>query len=75
MNCPGCNARTILKSDNLYKCRLCGAEEKLNTTGKGTMWIRDGSVIAADEAVEESLKKAKERYPSGEWDKHNGKPR
>jgi hypothetical protein len=60
---------------NLYFCRKCGAEEQKNTTGKGSMWIRAGRVIAAPEAVKESLERAKENHPSGEWDKHNGRSR
>lgn len=74
MNCPGCNARCDLEK-NFYFCRACGAEERLNTTGIGHMWIKAGKVIAIPEANEESLKRAKEAYPTGEWDKHNSKPR
>jgi len=67
MICPGCNKRCSLDADNLYICRFCGARERLNTTGKGMMWLRDGIVIDAPEAIAEQLEKAEEREKSGDW--------
>ncbi len=66
--CPGCSHRTHLVGD-YYICKICGAEERKNTTGKGNMWVRNGTVIAAPEAVEEQLIKAEELNPTGDWDK------
>jgi len=66
MNCPACDNRCNLKG-NFYKCRFCGAEERFNTTGKGTMWIQNGKVISAPQAEKEQLEKAKEKWPSGDW--------
>jgi len=66
--CPGCSARTHLIG-KYYKCHICGAEERDNPTGNGSMWVRNGTVIAAPEAVEDQLIKAEELNPTGDWDK------
>ncbi len=68
MNCPGCNNRCDLDG-KYYKCRSCGAFETKNITGEGTMWIRSGRVIAAPEAVKESLDQAKSAWPDGKFGK------
>ena len=65
MICPGCKSRCSLRIDEpqYYECSHCHAREMNNPAGPGTMWMKEGKVIAAPEAVAQQEEKASKRDP------------
>lgn len=64
--CPNCKTTAVLKGDGFYICNRCGAEEMDNPIGN--IWrLTNGRVVAAPAAEAKQLEKAKEEWPSGNW--------
>lgn len=64
--CPSCKAEALLKGDGFHVCNRCGAQEM--ETDAGNIWrLSTGQIVAAPTAEKKQLDKAKEDWPSGDW--------
>jgi hypothetical protein len=51
------------------KCRLCGAERKINNNTGNLMWVRDGQILATPEDAKQAFIKMAEvqGIPVSQW--------
>jgi len=54
---------TVSKVEEFFKCRACGAEQRISNVSGNVIWLRGGKVVLAEKDTIDQWNKMVDRYP------------